>query len=87
MSSKKNVLEGVVISNKMQKTVVVIVNRRIKHSVYKKIVQKRTKFYVHDEENICMIGDLVKIFECRPLSKLKSWKLLQIVKKSSNNIV
>ncbi|WP_082252458.1 30S ribosomal protein S17 [Buchnera aphidicola] len=69
----------------MQKTIVVIVIRRIQHPIYKKFIQKRTKLYVHDEQNLCMIGDLVEIFECRPISKLKSWKLLRILEKISQS--
>ncbi|VFP79335.1 30S ribosomal protein S17 [Buchnera aphidicola] len=82
MSQKKNVLQGRVISNKMQKSIIVVVIRRIKHSIYRKFIKKRTKLCVHDEKNICNIGDLVEICEYRPISKTKSWILLKILEKS-----
>ncbi|WP_075434249.1 30S ribosomal protein S17 [Buchnera aphidicola] len=82
MNEKKNILHGHVTSNKMNKSIVVIVNRRIKHTVYGKFVKKRTKLCVHDEKNISHIGDLVQICECRPISKTKSWILVNVIKKS-----
>lgn len=84
MIKKKNILQGYVISDKMQKSVVVVVNRRIKHSIYKKFVNKKTKLHVHDEKNECSIGDIVEICECRPKSKTKSWILIRILKHSIN---
>ncbi|VFP88708.1 30S ribosomal protein S17 [Buchnera aphidicola (Cinara piceae)] len=82
MNQKKNILQGRVISNKMQKSIIIVVNRRIKHSIYGKFIKKRTKLCVHDEKNICNIGDLVEICECRPISKTKSWILLKILDKA-----
>lgn len=87
MTNKKNTLQGIVSSNRMNKSVVVIVNRRIKHFLYRKFINKKTKFYVHDENNICSIGDIVEIKECRPISKKKSWILVKIIKKSNENIL
>lgn len=76
-------LTGEVISNKMDKTVVVRVVRRIKHPVYGKYVQKSKKYHAHDANNSCTIGDIVQIVECRPISKTKSWKLDKVIEKSA----
>jgi small subunit ribosomal protein S17 len=73
---------GVVISDKMDKTVVVQVDRLVKHSTYKKYVRRRAKYTVHDETNACKIGDRVVIRETRPLSKTKRWRVSQIVEKA-----
>jgi small subunit ribosomal protein S17 len=72
---------GVVSSNKMDKTVTVAVERKVKHPIYGKFVKKTTKFHAHDEKNECSIGDLVKIMETRPLSKTKRWRLVEVVEK------
>ncbi len=72
---------GVVSSNKMDKTIVVAIERRVKHPLYGKFVKKTTKFHAHDEKNECSIGDLVKIMETRPLSKTKRWRLVEVVEK------
>lgn len=72
---------GVVTSNKMEKSIVVAIKRKVKHPIYKKFINKTTKLYAHDETNLCDIGDLVKIMETRPLSKLKRWRLVEIVEK------
>ena len=79
------VYTGKVISNKMDKTVVVAVTRLFQHPVYKKTVKKVSKFKAHDEENQCKIGDDVKITETRPLSKDKRWLVLEIMGKSSRS--
>jgi len=71
------VLQGTVISNKMNKTIVVKITRKVKHPLYGKVINRTTKLHVHDEENLCQIGDIVIITETRPLSKTKSWKLLE----------
>ena len=68
-------------SNKMDKTITVAVERKVKHPIYGKFVKKTTKFHAHDEKNECSIGDLVKIMETRPLSKTKRWRLVEIVEK------
>ena len=73
---------GKVVSNKMDKTITVTVERKVKHPIYGKFVSKSTKFTAHDEENACAIGDLVKIMETRPLSKLKRWRLVEILEKA-----
>ena len=73
---------GVVLSNKMNKSVVVAVKRKVKHPIYGKFVNKTTKFTVHDEENACNAGDTVKIMETRPLSKTKSWRLVEILERA-----
>ena len=72
---------GVVSSNKMDKTITVNVERKVKHPLYGKFVKKSTKFHAHDEKNECSIGDLVKIMESRPLSKTKRWRLVEVVEK------
>lgn len=82
-SNKRNLRKtrvGVVVSDKMQKTIVVKVERMIKHKLYKKFVSRISKFKVHDEKNECKIGDKVKIMETRPLSKEKRWRLVEILK-------
>ena len=72
---------GVVSSNKMDKTITVKVERKIKHPLYGKILKKTTSFHAHDEKNECSIGDTVKIMESRPMSKTKRWRLVEIVEK------
>ena len=72
-SGHKNEKVGEVVSTKMAKTIVVEVTRRVPHPLYKRIVTKRKKFYAHDEEGKAKVGDVVRIIECRPLSKLKRW--------------
>jgi small subunit ribosomal protein S17 len=73
---------GEVISARMQKTIVVRVERRMPHPKYKKIVRLQKKFYAHDEEKKAKEGDTVRIIECRPLSRLKRWKLVEVVKQA-----
>ena len=72
---------GVVVSNKMDKSIVVAVERKEKHPMYGKFVKKTTKFVAHDEKNECSVGDTVRIMETRPLSKTKNWSLVEIVEK------
>lgn len=72
----KRILQGVVVSDKMDKTVVVKVERRIMHPIYKKFIRRSKKYAAHDETNQFKIGDVVRIRECRPLSKTKSWEVL-----------
>jgi small subunit ribosomal protein S17 len=74
---------GVVVSDKMQKTVVVKVDSLVKHQVYNKYIKRSVKYKVHDENNNCKIGDRVQIIECRPLSKDKRWSLKQIIESIS----
>ena len=73
---------GVVTSNKMDKTITVAVERKVKHPIYGKFVKKTTKFHAHDEKNECTVGDVVKIMETRPLSKTKRWRLVEVVEKA-----
>ncbi len=73
---------GVVVSNKMDKTIVVEVKRKVKHPIYGKFVNKTTKFYAQDDKNECNIGDLVRIMETRPLSKTKCWRLVEITERA-----
>ena len=75
------VMTGVVVSDKMDKTVVVLVNRMIKHPVYKKYIRRRAKFMAHDEQNSARMGDTVEIIQSRPLSKFKRWRLTRIVER------
>lgn len=75
-------VRGVVVSNKMDKTIVVRVVRQVKHPIYSKIQTKYTRLYVHDENNQCQEGDTVIIQESRPISKMKCWKLVELVEKA-----
>ncbi|UCJ05690.1 30S ribosomal protein S17 [Chitinophaga pendula] len=72
---------GVVSSNKMDKTITVSVERKVKHPIYGKFVKKTTKFMAHDEKNECSIGDTVRIMETRPLSKNKCWRMVEVIEK------
>jgi small subunit ribosomal protein S17 len=73
---------GVVVSNKMQKSITVSVRRKLKHAIYGKFIVMSKKYIAHDEENTCNIGDTVKIMETRPLSKQKSWRLVEIIERA-----
>lgn len=73
---------GTVVSDKMDKSIVVAVKRKVKHPIYGKFINKTTKLYAHDEKNECNIGDTVRIMETRPLSKLKRWRLVEIIEKA-----
>lgn len=75
-------VEGKVVSNKANKTISVMVERRVKHPLYGKFIRKSTKFLAHDEQNECGEGDTVVIEECRPLSKSKSWRLVKVIEKA-----
>lgn len=77
----RKIRTGVVTSNKMEKSITVAVERKVKHPIYGKFVKKTTKFHAHDEKNECSIGDTVKIMESRPISKTKRWRLVEIVEK------
>ena len=78
----RKTLIGIVVSNKMDKTIVVKVETSVRHPIYKKIVKRTYKLKAHDEENICQIGDKVKVMETRPLSKDKRWRLVEVVEKA-----
>lgn len=73
---------GVVVSNKMEKSITVAVKRKVKHPIYGKFVNKTTKFVAHDETNTCNAGDTVRIMETRPLSKTKRWRLVEIIERA-----
>ncbi len=73
---------GTVVSNKMQKSIVVAVKRKVKHPMYGKFVNKTTKFHAEDSEDTCNVGDVVKIMETRPLSKTKRWRLTEIIERA-----
>jgi len=73
---------GEVVSNKMNKSIVVAVKTKMKHPMYGKFVNKTSKFYAHDEENTCGVGDTVRIMETRPLSKTKKWRLAEIIERA-----
>ncbi len=79
----KRILEGVVVSDKTDKTIVVRVERRFTHPVMKKTVRRSKKYHAHDEKNSAKLGDIVRIQECRPMSKLKSWELVETVNAAS----
>ena len=73
---------GIVVSNKMDKTIVVAEKRKVKHPIYGKFINRTTKFMAHDETNNCNIGDIVKIMETRPLSKNKTWRVVEIIERA-----
>jgi small subunit ribosomal protein S17 len=79
---KQRTITGKVVSSKMDKTVSVSVERKVKHPMYGKYLRRTTKYMVHDEENACNEGDLVVIRECRPISRNKSWRLVEIVERA-----
>ncbi|MBI1938878.1 MAG: 30S ribosomal protein S17 [Ignavibacteriales bacterium] len=78
----RKVRVGTVVSNKMKKSIIVAIERRVAHPIYKKYFKKTTKLMAHDEDNQCGLGDVVKIMETRPLSKRKKWRLVEIVEKA-----
>ncbi len=80
--NQRKVLIGNVVSNKMDKTITVAVVNNVKHPLYGKIVKRTYKLYAHDENNECQVGDKVKVMETRPLSKMKRWRLVEIVEKA-----
>ncbi|MDH5752312.1 MAG: 30S ribosomal protein S17 [Deltaproteobacteria bacterium] len=77
--TRRKVRQGVVVSNKMNKTIVVKVEKTFTHPLYKKVVKRTMKYHAHDEENSCKVGDQVRIMECRPLSRTKRWRLLEVM--------
>jgi small subunit ribosomal protein S17 len=81
VKKNKKTISGLVISNKMDKTIVVQSERLVQHKLYKKYIRRRLKFMADDQNNSCDIGDLVLIEECRPLSKMKRWRLKEILEK------
>ncbi|KFL35571.1 30S ribosomal protein S17 [Arenimonas donghaensis] len=82
MSDNDNQLrtvEGRVVSNKMNKTITVLVERQVKHALYGKYIKRSTKLHAHDEDNACNEGDVVRVAECRPLSKSKNWRVVEVI--------
>lgn len=75
----KRTLTGKVVSNKMDKSITVLIERRVKHPVYGKYITRSTKLHAHDENNVCKEGDVVTIAECRPISKTKAWAVVEVV--------
>ncbi len=75
-------LQGSVVSAAMDKTVTVLVERQVKHPLYQKYIRRSTRFHAHDENNECSVGDLVRIEECRPISKQKCWRLVEVMSKA-----
>ena len=82
LRNERKVREGIVVSDKMQKTIVVAIETMILHPIYKKRVKRTTKFKAHDEENVAQVGDKVRIMETRRLSKDKNWRLVEIIEKA-----
>lgn len=83
MESGTRTLVGKVVSNKMDRTIVVLVERQVQHPMYKKYIRRSKKFHAHDEANSCQEGDQVMIEECRPISKTKTWRLVKIVERAA----
>ncbi len=72
-------MQGKVVSNKMDKSIVVLIERKVRHEKYGKMIRRSTKLHAHDESNVCQIGDVVSIKECRPISKTKAWTLVEVI--------
>ncbi|MBQ0714867.1 30S ribosomal protein S17 [Paraperlucidibaca wandonensis] len=81
-SKTQRIVVGKVVSNKMDKSITVLIERKVKHPLYGKYITRSTKMHAHDEQNICQEGDVVSIQECRPLSKLKNWVLVEVLEKA-----
>jgi len=81
-SKTQRIVVGKVVSNKMDKSITVLIERKVKHALYGKYITRSTKMHAHDEQNICQEGDVVSIQECRPLSKLKNWVLVEVLEKA-----
>lgn len=82
MSETNRIQQGRVVSDKMDKSIVVAIERTVKHPIYGKFIKRTTKVHAHDEDNTCGLGDKVEIVECRPLSKTKSWTLVKVLEKA-----
>ena len=80
---KLRTVEGRVVSNKMNKTVTILVERQVKHPLYGKYIRRSTKLHAHDEDNSCNEGDVVRVTECRPLSKTKNWRVVEVVTRAA----
>lgn len=82
-AEKIRTINGRVVSNKMDKTITVLVERLVKHPVYGKYIKRSSKLFAHDEQNQCQEGDIVSVTSCRPISKIKTWKLVEIVERAN----
>ena len=82
-TSSNRTLQGRVVSDKMDKTITILVERRVKHPLYGKFVRRSTKVHAHDESNTCGLGDVVVVEQCRPISKSKTWRLVKVVEKAT----
>ncbi|MEZ9244529.1 30S ribosomal protein S17 [Vibrio lentus] len=82
MSETNRIQQGRVVSDKMDKSIVVAIERTVKHPIYGKFIKRTTKVHAHDEDNTCGLGDKVEIAECRPMSKTKSWTLVKVLEKA-----
>ena len=80
---KQRTVQGRVVSNKMDKTVTVLVERQVKHELYGKYIRRSTKLHAHDADNACRMGDMVRVAECAPLSKTKNWRVVEIVTRAA----
>ncbi len=80
---KQRTVQGRVVSNKMDKTVTVLVERQVKHELYGKYIRRSTKLHAHDAENSCKEGDVVRVAECAPMSKTKNWRVVEIVERAA----
>ena len=83
-NSVERILTGTVVSNSRDKTIAVLVERKVRHPIYKKYIKRSTKVHAHDEKNECGLGDVVKVSESKPFSKTKNWALVEVVEKSVN---
>ncbi len=81
----KRTVTGRVVSDKMAKSITVLIERQVKHPVYEKVMRRSTRVHVHDEDNQCHIGDVVSIEECRPYSKTKSWRLVRVLEQAAGS--
>lgn len=81
--NERKVMRGMVTSNKMSKTLVIQIDRKVKHPMYEKFVSRKTKLYAHDEKGEAKVGDIVEVCQTRPLSKLKRWRLVRILQKAT----
>ena len=82
MRNSRKTRIGIVVSNKMKKTITVELERTMKHPIYQRVIKRKSKLYAHDEGNECAIGDKVLVMETRPLSKLKRWRLIKVIEKA-----
>lgn len=83
IEKKQRTVQGRVVSNKMDKTVTVLVERQVKHELYGKYIRRSTKLHAHDAENSCNEGDVVRVAECAPMSKTKNWRVVEIVERAA----